>query len=291
MHVAVFQMEVLAGKPDQNRERVKTWVEQLCREQQERPLTIVLPELWTTGYQLEDLGELAEEEGKETIAFLQQLARTHRIHMVAGSIATKKDGGIYNTALVIDAQGKLVYTYDKVHLVPMLNEPAYMQGGSVPPALFELDGVKMAVLICYDLRFPELARRLALEGAEVLFIVAEWPLARAMHWKALQQARAIENQFYLLSCNSVGSHNGTAYAGTSMVIDPWGKLSSKAAALKKNGFNVKLILAKLLKCGKECRCFQAGGLIYIGNDSNGGGLNEDYIGASNGIGHYEACHH
>ncbi|PAF12186.1 carbon-nitrogen hydrolase [Shouchella clausii] len=257
MHVAVFQMEVLAGKPDQNRERVKTWVEQLCREQQERPLTIVLPELWTTGYQLEDLGELAEEEGKETIAFLQQLARAHRIHMVAGSIATKKDGGIYNTALVIDAQGKLVYTYDKVHLVPMLNEPAYMQGGSVPPALFELDGVKMAVLICYDLRFPELARRLALEGAQVLFIVAEWPLARAMHWKVLQQARAIENQFYLLSCNSVGSHNGTAYAGTSMVIDPWGEIIVEGSGTEEEWLQCKVDFSKAAEVRERVPVFSS----------------------------------
>ncbi|MCZ1184145.1 carbon-nitrogen family hydrolase [Shouchella clausii] len=257
MHVAVFQMEVLAGKPDQNRERVKTWVEQLCREQLERPLTIVLPELWTTGYQLEDLGELAEEEGVETIAFLQQLARAHRIHMVAGSIATKKDGGIYNTALVIDAQGKLVYTYDKVHLVPMLNEPAYMQGGSVPPALFELDGVKMAVLICYDLRFPELARRLALEGAEVLFIVAEWPLARAMHWKALQQARAIENQFYLLSCNSVGSHNGTDYAGTSMVIDPWGEIIVEGSSTEEEWLQCKVDFSKAAEVRERVPVFSS----------------------------------
>ncbi|MGN7287477.1 carbon-nitrogen family hydrolase [Shouchella rhizosphaerae] len=257
MHVAVFQMEVLAGKPDQNRERVKTWVEQLCREQLERPLTIVLPELWTTGYQLEDLGELAEEEGGKTIAFLQQLARAHRIHMVAGSIATKKDGGIYNTALVIDAQGKLVYTYDKVHLVPMLNEPAYMQGGSVPPALFELDGVKMAVLICYDLRFPELARRLALEGAEVLFIVAEWPLARAMHWKALQQARAIENQFYLLSCNSVGSHNGTDYAGTSMVIDPWGEIIVEGSSTEEEWLQCKVDFSKAAEVRERVPVFSS----------------------------------
>lgn len=84
---------------------------------------MVLPELWTTGYQLDRLDHLAEEEGEETIDYLSKLARQHQIHIVGGSIATKKEGGIYNTAIIINANGQCVHTYDKIHLVPMLNEP------------------------------------------------------------------------------------------------------------------------------------------------------------------------
>lgn len=80
----------------------------------------------------------------------------------------------------------------------------------------------MGVIICYDLRFPELARQLAMDGAQVMFVVAEWPTPRRRHWTSLQVARAIENQMYVVSSNNVGSLNDVEYAGASMIIDPWG---------------------------------------------------------------------
>src|SRR5699024_6589962 len=121
----------------------------------------------------------------------------YNVIIVGGSYANKKNGKVYNTSTVIDRTGKTVYEYDKMHLVPMLNEPAYLEGGKEKARVFEVEGVKMGLIICYDLRFPELARSLALEGAEVLYVTAEWPTVRKDHWKNLLIARAIENQMFV----------------------------------------------------------------------------------------------
>lgn len=217
-------MDIVAGNPNLNREKVEQWINQICADQNHKPRLIVLPELWTTGYQLESLSDLAEENDQETIKFLSQLARKHDLHMIAGSIATKKEGHIYNTALVIRADGECIYMYDKIHLVPMLDEPSYLDEGKKAPAVFEIEGIKMGLVICYDLRFPEIIRNLMLQGAQVLFVPAEWPKARSAHWEILQQARAIENQFFVISANGVGIYNGTEYAGKSMVVNPWGEI-------------------------------------------------------------------
>ncbi len=206
--------------PEANRNKVKAWAGRVANEEQ--PDLLVLPEMWTTAYTLPELGQVADREGEPTTSFLQDLARKYGVNIIGGSIANRKEEKFYNTAMVIDRTGNVVYSYDKIHLVPMLNEDHYLEGGKEKVEIFELDGVKMGLIICYDLRFPELARKLALEGAQVLHIVAEWPAARREHWRALQIARAIENQMYVLSCNRIGSYNGVAFAGTSMVIDPWG---------------------------------------------------------------------
>ena len=222
MKQVVYQMDIFPGNPEANRQRVEKWIRETA--QKESPDVIVLPEMWTSAYTLESLRNMADIDGEPTTSFLQNLAKTYHINIIGGSIANIKNDNIYNTSLVIDREGKLVYTYDKIHLVPMLDEPAYLAGGTEKVQIFELDGVKMGIIICYDLRFPELARNLALEGAEVLYVVAEWPTVRKDHWKALQIARAIENQFFVVSCNRIGNYNGEEFAGASMITDPQGKV-------------------------------------------------------------------
>src|SRR5699024_1590840 len=115
------------------------------------------------------------------------------------------------------------------HLVPMLDEPDYLTGGALAARVFEIDGVKMGLITCYDLRFPELARQLALEGAQVLHIVAEWPAPRKTHWRTLQIARAIENQMVVVSCNRIGSYDGQTFCGGSMIVDPWGDVRQEGS--------------------------------------------------------------
>src|SRR5699024_7794105 len=141
---------------------------------------------------------------------------------IGGSIGNKRAGEFFNTSLVFNRQGDLVYEYDKIHLVPMLHEHDYLTGGKKKARVFQLDGINMGLIICYDLRFPELARQLALEGAEVLHVVAQWPIARKEHWRHLQIARAIENQCFVISSNTVGANETTTFAGESMIIGPWG---------------------------------------------------------------------
>ncbi|MGM0873846.1 MAG: carbon-nitrogen family hydrolase [Bacillota bacterium] len=220
MNFAIYQMEVIPGNPAENRQKVKRWIEEVTEAG--KVDTVVLPEMWTTSYTLTDLHELADKEGEQTKAFLKEQAVKHKINIVGGSVANNKGGHIYNSSFVFNAKGELVHEYDKIHLVPMLNEHLYLKGGQKSAETFELNGIKMGLIICYDLRFPELIRSLALDGAQVLFVVAEWPTARKNHWVALQVARAIENQMYVVSSNCVGTCDEVDYAGTSMIIDPWG---------------------------------------------------------------------
>lgn len=221
MKYALYQMDIVAGNPEENRQKVKKWVAATMAA--ENPDVLMLPEMWTTAFTLPELDEIADHDGEPTTTFIQELAKEYEVNIVGGSIANKKQGDVYNTALVVDRKGTVVYTYDKIHLVPMLDEHRYLAGGKEKVHTFELEGVKMGIIICYDLRFPELARNLMLQGVDVLHIVAEWPTPRKNHWKHLQLARAIENQMYVVSCNRVGSYNDEGFAGTSMIIDPWGE--------------------------------------------------------------------
>ncbi|MGP4073269.1 carbon-nitrogen family hydrolase [Piscibacillus sp. B03] len=255
MKFSIYQMDIISGQPDENRQRVANWLEKDMQDNQ--PDTVVLPEMWTTAYTLPELDGLADEDGHPTIPFLQNLAKKHHVNIIGGSIANKKDGGIYNTAMVVNRKGELIYEYDKVHLVPMLDEHKFLSGGQNAPEVFELDGLKFGLIICYDLRFPELIRPLALDGAQVLCAVAEWPSARKNHWRTLQIARAIENQMYVVSGNRVGSYDGTDFAGHSMAVDPWGDVLSEGSDDQEQVVTLSLDLEKVDQVRKDVPIFDS----------------------------------
>ncbi|PTX53951.1 putative amidohydrolase [Melghirimyces profundicolus] len=255
MKYAVYQMDIVAGEPEQNRQKVKAWLDDTVKNG--KPDIVVLPEMWTTAYTLPRLDEVADRQGEPTVSFLQEVAKEYDVHIIGGSVANRKEKGYYNTALVMDRNGNLVHQYDKIHLVPMLDEPKYLSGGKNKAEVFELEGVKMGVIICYDLRFPELVRKLALEGIQVLHIVAEWPAARKDHWTALQLARAIENQMFVVSCNRVGSYDGVDFAGTSMIIDPWGKIVEQGSEDREETLRAEISLDLVSKIRKDVPVFSS----------------------------------
>ncbi|MEC2073360.1 carbon-nitrogen family hydrolase [Alkalihalophilus marmarensis] len=255
MKIAVYQMDIIPGKPEHNRKKVANWVESVCKEDQ--PDTVVLPEMWTTAYTLDDLEDLAEDTSETTIHLLKELAVRFQINIVGGSFATKEDGKIYNRAVVINRAGELIYQYDKMHLVPMLNEHLYLEGGKSSAGIFELDGQKMGLIICYDLRFPELMRGLALQGAQAVFVLAEWPEARSNHWKVLQQARAIENQMYIISSNRVGEYDGVEFCGHSMIVDPWGDFIHIASQNKEETIVASLTIEKVKEVRENVPVFKS----------------------------------
>jgi len=194
---------------------------------EEQPNIVVLPELWTTGYDLTRLDEISDQDAKQTIAFLQDAAKKYQVHFVGGSIANRQPNGVKNTLLIVKKDGRLVHEYSKLHLFKLMDEHLYLEAG-VKKGLFELDNVQLAGVICYDIRFPEWIRAHTSYGAEALFVVAEWPMARLGHWQALLIARAIENQCFVIACNRSGNDPNNQFAGHSLVIDPWGNVISEA---------------------------------------------------------------
>jgi len=224
MRISLVQMHVDAGSPEANFGRAAERMEQAAAD---KPDLIILPEMWNTGYALEVIGTIADPAGERTKAFASDFSRRHGVHVIAGSIAERREDGVYNTIRIFGRDGEPAGEYDKIHLFRLMDEEKHLRPGQ-RIGLAEIDGVRAGVMICYDIRFPELARTLALAGARLLVVPAEWPHPRLEHWRTLLRARAIENQMYVAACNRVGSSNGTDFFGHSMIIDPWGEIVAEA---------------------------------------------------------------
>lgn len=166
---------------------------------------------------------MADDDGQRTRQLLSKLARQFRVNIVGGSVAVARDGHYYNEMLVIDRHGQLVSQYDKVHRFGLMAEDRYITAGATEN-VFELDDVAAMGVICYDIRFPEWLRKQAAQGPRVIFVSAEWPTQRQMQWRLLLQARAIENQAFVVAVNRVGSDPDNQFGGQSLVIDPLGDL-------------------------------------------------------------------
>ncbi|MDR7236074.1 carbon-nitrogen family hydrolase [Neobacillus drentensis] len=224
LKISCIQMDIAFGNPQKNYKTVERLFDKTSTE---KPDIIVLPELWTTGYDLTRLNEIADFKAAQTIEFLQNAAQKYQVHLIGGSVANRVDKGVKNTLLIINKDGRLVHQYSKLHLFKLMDEHVYLEAGS-EKGLFQLDNYQFAGAICYDIRFPEWIRAHTSEGAEALFVVAEWPAQRLSHWRALLIARAIENQCYVIGCNRSGQDPNNQFAGHSLIIDPWGEVIAEA---------------------------------------------------------------
>lgn len=225
MKISCIQMDMKLGAVEENFDRAKRLIRAAA---QESPDAIVLPETWNTGFfPRENLASLCDRDCARVKDELGALAAELQVNLVAGSVSNLREGRVYNTACIFDRAGRCVAQYDKTHLfTPMGEHEFYTPGDHV--CRFQLDGAQCGLITCYDVRFPELTRMLALAGTEVLFVVAQWPLARAEHLTALVKARAIENQMFAVCCNSCGTAGETKYAGASAIVDPWGRTLAQA---------------------------------------------------------------
>lgn len=226
LSLAIVQMNIEAGSPDANYAKMEARLEEAVALQP-KPDVIVLPEMWNTGYALEQIQDLADPDGQRTKRIVSAFCRRHQVRVIAGSIAERRGDAVTNTIHIFDETGAEVAEYSKIHLFQLMNEHLHLQAGE-KTGQFKLGDIPAAAMICYDIRFPELARKLALGGAKILFVPAEWPHPRLHHWRTLLQARAIENQMYVVSCNTVGDSGGTSFFGHSMIIDPWGEVLAEA---------------------------------------------------------------
>lgn len=222
LRISLLQMYIAIGDPDANFRKLESMLSAAVSADV-KPDVIVCPEMWNTGYALEHIRELADPDGERTKALVSSFCKKHGVHVLAGSIADKKGDKVYNTVLAFNREGKQTAEYSKIHLFRLMDEDKHLSAGQ-SIGRFELDGVPAGTMICYDIRFPELSRTLALGGVQIAFIPAEWPKPRLHHWRTLLTARAIENQMFVVACNRVGISGTTEFFGHSMVIDPWGEV-------------------------------------------------------------------
>lgn len=220
MKVTCIQMDMLFGSPDKNFRHAG---ELIKKAMQEQPDVIVLPETWNTGFfPKENLPDLCDRDGQRVKEEIGALAKQFSVNIVAGSVSNLRDGKVFNTAMVFDRRGTCIASYDKTHLfTPMGEDDVYTPGDHL--CRFTIDGVTCGLIICYDVRFPELTRSLTVPGLDMLFVVSQWPKVRTFHLRSLTTARAIENQMYVVCCNSCGVAGETVYGGSSAIIDPWGQ--------------------------------------------------------------------
>lgn len=220
MKVSCLQMNMELGNPEKNFSIAKRLITEGMKDE---PDVLVLPETWNTGFfPKEKLLEKSCRDGAEVKEQIGALAKKYGVNIVAGSVSNARGNNVYNTAFVFDRKGDRVAEYDKTHLfTPMGEDKFYTRGDRL--CRFTLDGVKCGIIICYDLRFPELVRTLALPGLDMLFTVSQWPKARAFHLRTLTTARAIENQMFVACCNSCGIADGTVFGGGSAIINPLGE--------------------------------------------------------------------
>jgi omega-amidase len=214
------QFTVALGDVDANVAHVRGALERLaargCR-------LAVLPEMWSSGYDYKRLPELAKRT-PEIVGKLRDWSEELGM-VIVGSLPEPHGEKVCNTAYLVD-NGKLVATYRKIHLFSLMGEDRSLDPGE-SWVVADTSVGRIGLFICYDLRFPELARRLATEGAQIICVPAEWPRPREDHWRTLLRARAIENQLYVVAANCCGIQGKLDFFGMSMIIGPKGEVAAE----------------------------------------------------------------
>lgn len=188
---------------------------------------VCLPELFTTGFDFQYIRRCARIIPNKITNELSKKAKKLKIFIISGSLPIIDGDRLYNTSLLFDPNGRIVGKYNKIHLFPLMGEDKYFNYGE-EYRTYKTEFGNFGIIICYDIRFPELTRSLTLLGAEIIFVPSQFPSQRLDHWKTLVRARAIENQIFVVAVNRVGEDSKNSFCGNSMVVDPWGEvLTSK----------------------------------------------------------------
>jgi len=224
--VAVVQTSPVVERVDINLQRIGQLMDEICRTQ--KTDLIVFPELATTGYECGvRFTDLAERVPGPTVNLLAQRAADYGTYVVFGMAAkTKVESVLYDAAIVLGRDGELLGQYNKVHLKGE-ERLAFRAGFKYP--VFEADFGSFGVMIGWDLAFPEVARSLVLDGADLLCVLANWEQARATEWRYYLGSRALENAVFMAAANRVGEDYTIPFAGESLIVGPRGEIHDSAA--------------------------------------------------------------
>lgn len=251
MRLALIQPDIVSGDPRANIDHMQ---ELIARAVQDKPDIIVLPEMWNTSYALKSVADLADRYGEPAAKTIGGLAGRYGVNIVAGSVADLRGGKVYNTSYIFNRRGEVAASYSKVHLFGLMEEGNYLAAGD-SRVTFELDGVRCGIIICYDLRFPELSRLLALDGAVIMFVPAQWPKPRQHPWHTLMLARAIENQMFVAGVNRVGREGKAEFFGHSLLVNPLGEIILQGSEQKEEILSTEIDLDQVKKVREYMTCF------------------------------------
>lgn len=255
LRVGVAQLEVELGMRENNKKRLAEWMETHMKPSK-YPTALALPELWDVGYCLNEAEKFADPDGAETKDFLSSLARKYDTWFTSGSALVKVDGKFYNRTFVVDPEGSIVDTYDKVHLLPFITSEVGILTGGSKASLYSIESMPCGSIICYDIRFPEWVRVYALSGIDVLFVCGEWVLQRMDLWRTMLRAHAMENTIYVVGVNCAGMSGDILYGGGSLVCTPSGEMLFEGGKGVDAGF-VELDLDSLAETRDFLRVFES----------------------------------
>ena len=225
LNIILTQIDVKFGDPFTNFQNIKTKLQPINFNYENN--LIILPELFSTGYDLEAIKKNAKPiDQSEIVNFLKKLAIDKRSYIYT-SVPELADGKVYNTALFLNPEGKIEGRYRKIHLFRPLQEHVAFTPGNEVVTINSKFG-PLGLSICYDLRFAEVYVNQRNKGAKIFLICAEWPIPRISHWKTLIQARAIEHQALIVALNRVGTDKTGLYGGNSLIVAPDGEILYQA---------------------------------------------------------------
>lgn len=224
LKVAAIQFNITLGDIDRNLVKVEAALNRVARLGAQ---LAVLPEMWSSGYDYKRLARHAAETPRVIKALCRRTAELNLV--VVGSLPEQSEGKIYNTAYVVD-RGNLVGSYRKLHMFSTMGEDRFLSPGNKSLVVPTSVG-RLGIAICYDLRFPELFRKMALEGAEIVCLPAEWPKPRQEHWRTLLRARAMENQLFLIATNCCGVQGKLDFFGMSLLLSARGEVLAEGGEI------------------------------------------------------------
>ncbi len=226
MLVASLQMEINDEQSKKNRIEL---AEKLLTQEKEADL-LLLPEIWNTGYfNFEKYEEESESLSGPSITAISEKAAEINSYVFAGSIVEEDEGDYYNTSVMLNPEGEIIATYRKLHLFGYGSAETEVLTPGEEVVTVDTELGTLGLSTCYDLRFPELYRKMLDQGAEIFLITSGWPFPRVDNWKTLNKSRAAENLSYLISCNCAGNCQGTQFLGHSMIVNPWGNTIASSA--------------------------------------------------------------
>jgi omega-amidase len=227
MKIAAAQISCALGDFDANLRKVRDFAALAKKSGAE---LVVFPEMVDTGYSMPAIQRHAKKWSEGAVPELQKIAKEVSIGIVAG-ISDRDDSSIFNAQVFVNEQGKILAKYRKTHLVtaaPLDERVCFSPGNEFVSC--KIDKFNVGLSICYDLRFPEMARTLVVDrGANVIVNSSAWPVVRAEHLRILSLARAVENQSYFIIANRVGTDDGVTFSGSSVIVDPSGAILAAAS--------------------------------------------------------------